>query len=284
MDGVEATRIIREEIGTEYAKTIPVIALTANAIVGNEEMFLQKGFQAFISKPIEIAHLDAVIREWVRDKEQEKLYSRIGETQPATQPDDKNWQALEKGIPGLDIEKGLARFYGDKNAYVHVLHSYAKNTLSLLETSQTVDKNNLMDYATVVHGIKGSSGGICAEETAAIAEALENAALNGDYDYIINNNEKLAESARSLITNLNAMLDEISADNQKPKKDKPDDETLKKLLQACMDYEMGIVDTALEELEIYDYASDGDLVAWLRENAELMNFDEIIERLSVYGK
>jgi CheY-like chemotaxis protein len=42
MDGIEATRIIREEIGTEYAKTVPVIALTANAIVGNEEMFLNK--------------------------------------------------------------------------------------------------------------------------------------------------------------------------------------------------------------------------------------------------
>ncbi|MCL2456569.1 MAG: ATP-binding protein, partial [Defluviitaleaceae bacterium] len=74
MDGVEATRLIRE-IGTDYAKNIPIIALTANAIVGNEEMFLQKGFQAFISKPIEIARLDAVIREWIRDKAQEKNFS-----------------------------------------------------------------------------------------------------------------------------------------------------------------------------------------------------------------
>ncbi|MDR1744123.1 MAG: response regulator, partial [Planctomycetota bacterium] len=40
MDGIEATRIIREEIGTEYARNIPIVALTANAIVGNEEMFL----------------------------------------------------------------------------------------------------------------------------------------------------------------------------------------------------------------------------------------------------
>ncbi|MCL1941828.1 MAG: ATP-binding protein, partial [Synergistaceae bacterium] len=63
MDGMEATRIIREEIGSEYAKTVPIIALTANAIAGNEEMFLGSGFQAFISKPIEIDRLDAVIRE-----------------------------------------------------------------------------------------------------------------------------------------------------------------------------------------------------------------------------
>ncbi len=49
MDGIEAKRIIREDIGTDYAKNIPIIALTANAIVGNEEMFLSQGFQDFIS-------------------------------------------------------------------------------------------------------------------------------------------------------------------------------------------------------------------------------------------
>ncbi len=66
MDGMEATRIIREEIGTEYARAIPIIALTANAIVGAEEMFLRCGFQDFISKPIDMAKLDAVLRRWVR--------------------------------------------------------------------------------------------------------------------------------------------------------------------------------------------------------------------------
>ena len=71
-DGIETTRIIREEIGTEYAKSVPIIALTANAIVGNEAMFLNKGFQAFLSKPIEIPRLDAVIKQWVRDRKMEE--------------------------------------------------------------------------------------------------------------------------------------------------------------------------------------------------------------------
>jgi signal transduction histidine kinase/AmiR/NasT family two-component response regulator len=71
MDGVEATRRIRA-IGTDYAKHIPIIALTANAIAGNEEMFLSKGFQAFLSKPINLMHLDSIIKQWVRDKSKEK--------------------------------------------------------------------------------------------------------------------------------------------------------------------------------------------------------------------
>jgi signal transduction histidine kinase/CheY-like chemotaxis protein len=87
MDGIEATRIIREEIGTDYAKSVPIIALTANAIAGNEELFLGKGFQAFLSKPIDIERMDQVIRKWVRDRELEKelakkTFERDGEEVP----------------------------------------------------------------------------------------------------------------------------------------------------------------------------------------------------------
>jgi len=279
MDGIEATQRIRE-IDSDYAKSIPIIALTANAIVGNEEMFLSKGFQAFISKPIEIAHLDAVIREWVRDKEQEKLYQRTDDYIPPVHDDDKNWQALLKGVNGLNIDKGMARFYNDKGAYVDVLRSYSRNTPLLLDKSRVVDKDNLTDYATILHGIRGSSGGICAEGTADMAEALERAALAGDYDYVIANNKKLATTARKLITEIETMLKELDADNQKPKKEKPDIVTLSNLRVACDNYDMSGVDTALEELESFDYESGGDLISWLRENAEQMNFDEIIKKLS----
>jgi signal transduction histidine kinase/ABC-type amino acid transport substrate-binding protein/ActR/RegA family two-component response regulator len=64
MDGIETAERIRA-IGTEYARTIPFIALTANAAVGNEQMFLENGFQAFLPKPINIMDLDTVIRKWL---------------------------------------------------------------------------------------------------------------------------------------------------------------------------------------------------------------------------
>ena len=82
MDGIEAARIIHEEIGTEYARNIPIIALTANAVVGTEEMFLSKGFQDFIPKPIDTAKLDAVLRRWVRDKSRESNATAITNTTP----------------------------------------------------------------------------------------------------------------------------------------------------------------------------------------------------------
>jgi CheY-like chemotaxis protein len=65
MDGIEAAGKIRE-IGTSYAQTIPIIALTANAVVGTEDLFFEHNFQAFIPKPIDIQLLDSVIEQWVK--------------------------------------------------------------------------------------------------------------------------------------------------------------------------------------------------------------------------
>ena len=279
MDGIEATRRIRE-IGNDYAKNIPIIALTANAIVGNEKMFLDNGFQAFVSKPVEIVHMDAIIREWVRDKEQEKSYRNTEEQAAGSKNEEKNRQELDISVPGINIQKGLLRFNGDIDAYLEVLRSYAKNTSSLLEKTGDAGEENQTDYAMIVHGIKGSSGSICAEEVAGLAEALEKAANAGDYEYIASNNSTLVEKTRKLISDIHSKIDEIDAGNLKPKKPNPDSETLDRLRQACIKYEMNGVDAALEELEAFDYETNGDLIVWLRENAELMNFDEIVERLS----
>ena len=66
MDGIEAARAIRE-LGTQYAATLPIVALTANALVGNDKMFADNGFQDFLSKPIEAEKLDEVLHRWIRD-------------------------------------------------------------------------------------------------------------------------------------------------------------------------------------------------------------------------
>ncbi|MDR1082825.1 MAG: response regulator [Coriobacteriales bacterium] len=65
MDGVEATRIIRNEINSDYARNIPIVALTANATAGAAEMFLANGFDAFVSKPIDLKSLDDVLNRFV---------------------------------------------------------------------------------------------------------------------------------------------------------------------------------------------------------------------------
>jgi signal transduction histidine kinase/DNA-binding NarL/FixJ family response regulator/HPt (histidine-containing phosphotransfer) domain-containing protein len=229
IDGVEATRIIREEIGTEYAKTVPIIALTANAIAGNEEIFLSKGFQAFLTKPIEPARLDAVIHEWVRNTELEKTFvdqqiniggqtfldKRSGkERRTAERRRGFDRRIFGRGISGLDIGRGLKFFNGDNESYLQVLHSYTVNIPPLIDVAGKVNKENLADYATTVHGIKSSSRGIGAEELGSKAETLEKAAKEGDLDFVIANNTVFIAEAEKMISELNDLFRQRAAENQ----------------------------------------------------------------------
>ena len=300
MDGIEATRIIREEIGTEYAKKIPIIALTANAIVGNEEMFLSKGFQAYISKPIELPRLDAVIRQWVQNKELEKtmidrqitiggetiLDSRIGVDRRSgkdrrQRSDRRSWTAV---IAGLDIDKGIKQFSNNRETYMKVLQSFASNTLLLIEAVKVVNESNLPDYAINIHGIKGSCRGIFAEEAGNQAEALEKAARAGNLGFIKANNQPFIEALLKLVADIQAMLERKTAAGaisikEKPVKEKPDMEILSKLLAACENFKITDIERYMKEIENYEYNADEGLVSWLRENVVQMNYPQIAERL-----
>ncbi|MDR1579476.1 MAG: transporter substrate-binding domain-containing protein [Synergistaceae bacterium] len=64
MDGVEATAAIRK---LECGKTVPIIALTASAISGMREMFLENGFSDYLSKPIDLAKLDKLVAAWIKE-------------------------------------------------------------------------------------------------------------------------------------------------------------------------------------------------------------------------
>jgi len=281
MDGVEATRIIREEIGTDYARNVPIIALTANAIAGNEEMFLRKGFQAFLSKPIDLARLDAVIRKWVRDATLEAEQPDMAAPQAKTAPNEKpSPKILSFHIDGLDLLKGLERFGGDEESYLEVLRSYAVNTRPLLDKVRQVTPETLAGYAITVHGIKGASYSVGAQKAGDQALALELAARARDAGFVNDNNRDFIDTIDSLLTDLENTLCAIEAVTVKPKKERPDPAVLGKLLEACRAYDMDTVDEAMAELERYAYKTGGELLPWLRENIQQFNSTEIIEKLS----
>jgi CheY-like chemotaxis protein len=301
MDGIEATRIIREEIGTDYAQNIPIIALTANAIVGNEEMFLAHGFQAFLSKPIDIMAMDVVIRQWVRNKDLERakkqeedkmeisLYSGKGLELPNHHRGDSGhgldlYQTKGRAIPGIDFEKGVKHFGDDWGIYWGVMKSFARNTPPLLDSIRSLPAEfpaeELKAYAITVHGIKSSSRSIGAEDLGAQAGALEYAAKAGDFDFIREHHGIFIHAADQVLEGINAEICRTGEETQKPLKTEPAKKTLDALLHACRDFDIDGVDRAMEELESCEYETGADLVAWLREKAGGMGFKEIAVRLS----
>jgi len=278
IDGIEATRLIRE-IGTEYAGNLPIIALTANAIRGSEEMFLSKGFQDFLSKPIDIPRLDAILRKWVRNKKLEEELLKEG--QVGEQPEKKTAaRRLLWPVDGLDLSRGLERFGGDEESYLEVLRSFAANTRPLLEKIKGPNEDGLDAYTVIVHGLKSSSRGIGADQAGSQAEALEKAAKAGEFEFLKNNTPAFIEAVERLLTGLEDLFGKIEANFAKPRKDRPDVLALSKLLAACENYDMDGVDAAMAEIEAFEYESDDGLAAWLRMNVDHMNFAQIKEKLS----
>jgi len=279
MDGIEAVRLIRDT-GTDYARNIPIIAFTANAAAGSKEMFLNNGFQDFLSKPIDISGLDEIIRRWIRDKEKELLYTDEKTLKEIENETENRLSGIK--IKGLDITKGIERFSGDAESYIDVLRSYAVNTRSLLDSISDAGnyKDRLGDYAITVHGIKGSSRGIFAGLVGNSAEALEKAAKSGDFNYVKKNNAAFIESARDLVNEIDEALFALAANDSRPKKEKPDTGLLRELVTACEEYDISGVDKLISELDAYQYESGGELVDWLADNIEKGYFEVIKEKIT----
>ncbi|MDR3166630.1 MAG: response regulator [Treponema sp.] len=301
MDGIEAVRIIRNEIGCDYARTLPIIALTADAILGNENLFLNNGFQDFLTKPVDIIKLDGTINRWVRDKKAEKELGLDKESlisgerpegaekgqEPALFPDQKSGKEDEarrlaeliraNPVEGLDVEKGLGCFGGDGKSFLNCLRAYMVHTPSLLSAIWTVE--DLADYAITLHGIKGSSYGIAADPIGRDAEKLEQAAKAGDLVFIEAENEGFIERTGKFITDLIKLIDILEENRKKPRKPAPDPALLVKIWDAAENYDIRELDRIMEELERYDYERERDLVPWLRNQIDQSGFAEITARL-----
>jgi CheY-like chemotaxis protein len=274
-DGMEAVRIIRNNIGTDYAMKVPIIALTANALVGNEDMFLENGFQGFITKPIDVLKLDAVLNKWIKDQQEPSqtnvMQPRTGNLQTEDVP--------EISLDGVDTAEGMARL-GSAQAYLEILHSYARHTEALIDSIREVTPANLGDYAVTVHGIKGSSFNISAYRVGKLAERLEGAARKSDYYTVASLNEEFITSAGKLISDIRAFLDALEGDSKsKPVRTCPDAETLARLLEACRYFDSDGIKHASSELGSFSYERDGELADWLIEQAENLEYDSIVERL-----
>jgi len=183
-------------------------------------------------------------------------------------------------IQGLDTKKGLERYNGNEETYVKILRSYAGSISTVLKSIETVDENDLNTYKIKVHGIKGASYDIFAEETGKKAEALENAANTNDIGFIRENHRDFIISTKKLLNDINEMVHAVGAATDKPQKDKPDEGLLLKLKNACGDFNLSAADAVMSQIEAFQYTEDGGLVDWLRENVGLMNYADVVEKLS----
>jgi signal transduction histidine kinase/DNA-binding NarL/FixJ family response regulator/HPt (histidine-containing phosphotransfer) domain-containing protein len=290
MDGIETGRIIRE-IDSDYTRNVPMIALTANAIAGNRELFLENGFNDFISKPVDIKKLDAVLNRWIRDKQSEEtlksaeilMESENDAPEPertaAEKADMESW-FMEHPVEGIDFKASFAVF--GKAAFIPVLTSFTVHIpAQLLEMADNL-QNSLPDYAIKVHGLKGACNNICAKEAAALAFELEKAAKAGDIDFVRANHGAFEKTLNTLLENLNAILAEWNAMapvQEKEKRQEPGRELLARLKEAVEFFDSTQIDEIITKLEQYRYESGEELIQQLRRQADSFDYDAMLESL-----
>ena len=114
-------------------------------------------------------------------------------------------------IPGLDVEKGLDLYDDDFDIYLTVLRSYVSNMPPVLDRLRHVSAETLADYAIAIHGVKGTSANIGAEETRKIATKLESMVKAGDLSGILAQNEAFLKHADDLLEGIRNWLKQYDA-------------------------------------------------------------------------
>jgi hypothetical protein len=111
------------------------------------------------------------------------------------------------------------------------------------------------------------------------AKELENAANEGNYDFVKSHNALFIKLTEIFIRAIEELLDEVDALVKKAVKPTPDPELLAAILKASQNYDMDTLDQTIAELEQYSYESEGELVVWLREQIGKSALEEIEKRL-----
>ncbi|MCL2801367.1 MAG: ATP-binding protein [Treponema sp.] len=234
MDGIEATQKIREWESEANCnnrsshKRTPIVALTANAVFGQSDIFLQNGFDNFISKPIDIRQLNAVLNKYVRDKHPPEVIEAARKQKYSNGGSGKKKQ----NEPML-----LESFIRDARKALNVLGELANNAKLDTET-------DLHKFTVTVHGIKSSLWNIGETMLSELAQKLEEAARNKNTGFIKSSMQEFSARLEGLLLK---QEEKYNADRKTACNDDEDTgellNNLQNIIRMCDDYDRkGILD------------------------------------------
>jgi FixJ family two-component response regulator len=242
MDGIETTKKLRENGYTGF-----IIALTANAIVGNEEMFKQNGFDGFVSKPIDIRHLNNALNKFVRDRHTAE-----------------EWEAAKtQGVGDGLLENGdtelLAIFNRDAGKTIPVIEDISKR----MDTASDEDRRM---YVVHVHAMKSALANIGEKKASMTADMLERAGKEGNVSVIKTETPAFLEKLRDITQRSAAFIPETEAGEDSDPAYLREQLTL--IAAACDDYDNNAAEDLLGALQ---------KKPWSKETTALL--DEIAEQI-----
>ena len=285
MDGMETTRKLR---AMGYDGTI--VALTANALAGNDEMFTQNGFDDFLSKPIDTERLDVILRKWIPEKKRESGSGSRDQGANNSIPNSPlpTLYSPLPIIPGVDVEQGIAMTGGTTERYRQVLAVFRKDAEKRLELlREAPDGSGLSGFTTQVHALKSASASIGAIALSKEAERLEAAGRACDLAFIQRELPNFTANLEALSAAIAAALNTAG---KEPAAAAPQDAPvsvylLRRLNEALTAQKADLIDETLEELDrqTTDPAARETLEA-ISDHVLMAEFGEAIKMLEALAK
>jgi CheY-like chemotaxis protein/HPt (histidine-containing phosphotransfer) domain-containing protein len=181
INGIEATKMIRETGG--WLETVPIIALTANALTGMKETYLSCGMNDYISKPIEIPELNRVLLTWLP---KEKISVAEPSEKAVTVLHENS--VIDRLSEKLDTDRALAGIGGSESAYLSVVRAFiASMPEKFADMREQIGRGDYERFRIDIHSTKSSLSNIGAKRLSDEAKNLELAAESKDYSYVDGN-------------------------------------------------------------------------------------------------
>ena len=205
MDGIEAASRIRDlKDPDSYYKNVPIVALTANSVLGTKEMFMSNGFNDFLSKPIDKGMLNTILKKWISEDKQRVPEIEDTIISQSTEDDDA---VNSISIEGIDVKKGVQLSGGTIGYFYETLASFHSDVAERLDLiRECVFTRDLSRYTTFVHAIRSASANIGANELSRLAHDLENAGVKKDWDYITHRTDNFLTALQQLSSNIQTAL------------------------------------------------------------------------------
>jgi len=192
MDGYEATRTIRKN-----GNTIPIIALTANAMSGDRKKCIDAGMNDYISKPFKLKELLSVLDKWISQNKKNK------ESESDSPTTNKLLAGDLSDLAGIEVKDGLRMMGGNTEIYKKILKNfYQVNSNVLVEINEAFKNGEMLVVARQVHTVKGSAASIVAKGLASIALRLESAIKNEQKEELQILMDKFSNSMVSVLETL----------------------------------------------------------------------------------
>jgi len=197
MDGLEATRTIREDL---KITELPIIAMTAHAFEEEKQKCLNAGMNDHLAKPVDASHLVATLNKWMKPRIRSL---NITSPVPASLVS-KGMDSLPDGLSGINVPEALQRLDISEDFFAKLLQKfYQKHWLIADDIQEALTQADIPGLERMAHLLKGMASNISANDLSAAAETLETAARN-------NRKDELPELVAHLEEALIPVLESIS--------------------------------------------------------------------------